>query len=354
MMFLVQEYCLFFVGGGMMKQHISVLIPAYNEENTLPRCIASLESVIQYTRAQYGSEVTITPIICVNGCTDNTLELAKKLEQEKRAGIRVIQSQERGMVKAEIHSLNYTKENYPPGIVVFLDADSVMNKDVFQIFIDQYQKHPELKMVGAHPLPITPNDISLHDQLLHQIMNFRAYFPKSQVAINDVSAYHPFASSDPQPIGPDFEKKAKIMIHGRCFSIRDHTVWDVPPDAIGEDLWLNLSVNTRFGPGSSRLMYNANVKFWPIDDFGHYIKVYARIHKDLVKTVSEHPEFSKVAKDEDTLLSDEFLVLTPIQRLAFEICKTLETKTKEQFSQGIYTASNIDELWNYDSKKVVE
>jgi hypothetical protein len=265
----------------------------------------------------------------------------------------VLQCPERGMVKAEICGLEHAVEHHPPSIFILLDADALIRRDVPQIFIEQYRKHPGLMMVGAHPVPITPVGISIHDKIIHHCLNFRAYFPKAQLAMHDVSHYHPFAESDPQPVGPGFERVSKIYIHGRCFSIRGKDVWDVPPDAVGEDLWLNLSVNTRYGPGSVRMMYNANVDFMPLDNFEHYIRTYARIDKDLKKTVGSHPEFTQAAKDEACYLSEGFLTLSPTEKLAFEMYKTLDKTINEQFDKGIYTSSTIEELWSYDKKKAL-
>lgn len=338
----------------MPINRVLIVVPAFNEEKTLSKCLSSIHSAIDYTSSAYDPEIKADIIISVNGSSDHTLEVAQSIAKSSKENIRVIHSEERGMVKAEQKSLDLFCEDHPNSRILFLDADSIIRKDALSIILQQYKKHPELKMVGAHPIPITPKGNTLHEMLLHQMLNFRAYFPKSQLAVKDVSKYHPYAFSDPQPVGPEFEVQSKIMIHGRCFSIRNPSVWDVPSDAIGEDLWLNLSVNQRFGPGSSRMMYNANVDFWPIDDFEHYIKVYARIHKDLEKTVKEHPEFSLIAKDEETFMSDRFLSLNPTQKVAFEMYKTLERTTSEQFGQGIFSASNIEDLWNYDSKKVVE
>lgn len=51
---------------------ISIIIPAYNEENTIERC---LKSIFKGTE-----EANIEIIIVCNGCTDNTADVARKYE----------------------------------------------------------------------------------------------------------------------------------------------------------------------------------------------------------------------------------------------------------------------------------
>lgn len=334
------------------NKHITITVPVYNEEQTLERSMRFLESAAIKTISETNFGIDV--ILCINDCTDNSEGVAKDIASDCIVPVHVIKSEKRGMVLAQTAALEYAKEYLQPGIITFLDADALIREDVLWKFIKQYAKHHDLMMVGAHPFPIVPRNLSVHDRIIHQMLNFRAYHPKSQLAVHDVSAYHPYAYSDPQPIGAEFELRSKIMIHGRCFSIRDYSVWDVPLDAVGEDLWLNLSVNKRYGPGSSRLLYDANVDFYPIDDIEHYIRVYARIYKDLENTVRKNPQFAKVAQDKKTYVNDEFLVLSPDERLAFELYKTLESVTNEQFEKGVYTSESIAKLWSYEIKEVKE
>lgn len=93
----------------MKKQAIDVLIPAFNEENALPRVLADLPK-----------EWTRHVIVCDNGSTDRTAEVAKA------AGAIVVSQPERGYGNACLAGMSYLKSLSPseqPEIVVFLDGD---------------------------------------------------------------------------------------------------------------------------------------------------------------------------------------------------------------------------------------
>lgn len=91
------------------KQTIDVLIPAWNEEKSLPLVLAALPKA-------WVRQV----LVCDNGSTDRTAEAAKA------AGAIVISQPERGYGNACLAGIRYLK-NLPPSeqpeIVVFLDGD---------------------------------------------------------------------------------------------------------------------------------------------------------------------------------------------------------------------------------------
>jgi glycosyltransferase involved in cell wall biosynthesis len=91
------------------KQTIDVLIPAWNEEKTLPFVLADLPKAL-----------VRRVIVCDNGSTDNTAAVARA------AGAIVVSQPERGYGNACLAGMRYLK-NLPsseqPEIVVFLDGD---------------------------------------------------------------------------------------------------------------------------------------------------------------------------------------------------------------------------------------
>lgn len=91
------------------KQTIDVLIPAWNEEKSLPLVLAALPKA-------WVRQV----LVCDNGSTDRTAEVAKA------AGAIVISQPERGYGNACLAGIRYLKNLTPseqPEIVVFLDGD---------------------------------------------------------------------------------------------------------------------------------------------------------------------------------------------------------------------------------------
>ena len=322
---------------------------AYNEERTLPQSVKSVEIATDYARKNYPFD--FRGIICHNGCTDNTPEIAMQLARYSSFDIQVISS-EKGMVRAQNKCVEYIKKVSPASPVIFIDADCVMNKDVTSLFLEQFEKHPSLMAVGAHPIPTTSKIKNPFEELRHKVLNFRAYHPKAQIAKVYAPEYHPFADIDPMPIGPEFEKKSKSYFHGRCFAIRNTEVWDVPPDAIGEDTFLDCSIHKRFGPGSIRLLYHANVYFNPIDSFSKYIKTYARIYQDKEGLKKRNNSFKEILKHSATKLDAEYAKTLPLsEKIYFQMYRMLEGTTTFLFSKGMFVNNDIDKLWAYTTKK---
>ena len=92
------------------RMTISVVIPAYNEENYLPKTIASLTSLDRNP-----DEI----IVVDGGSTDRTAELSRK------AGAKVISVPHRGIGFARQQGLLAAKGD----IIAYTDADSIVPKD---------------------------------------------------------------------------------------------------------------------------------------------------------------------------------------------------------------------------------
>ena len=90
-------------------QTVSVIIPVLNEENAIAKVINDIPKT--------NGEVTLQEIIVVdNGCTDNTVAIAK------RNGARVVTEPRRGYGYACLAGIA-ALATHPPDIVVFLDGD---------------------------------------------------------------------------------------------------------------------------------------------------------------------------------------------------------------------------------------
>ena len=89
-----------------MNQLIKVIIPAYNEQNSIANVISDIPNVVD--------EI----IVISNNSTDNTEENAKK------AGATVLKEERRGYGYACLKGMDYiSKQDLKPTIVVFLDGD---------------------------------------------------------------------------------------------------------------------------------------------------------------------------------------------------------------------------------------
>ncbi len=112
----------------MKEPHIKVIIPAFNEANSIGRVIADIPKHV--------NEV----IVVSNNSTDKTIAIAES------AGATVLEENQRGYGYACLKGLAYIKESLvKPDIIVFLDGD--------------YSDYPEY--LGAIVRPIIKCDVDL-------------------------------------------------------------------------------------------------------------------------------------------------------------------------------------------------
>ena len=95
-----------------MKVHISVIIPAHNEEKYIERCIKSIKNAAKQFRG------TVEIIVVCNRCTDKTAEIAEN------NGAKVIFNEDRCIAKVRNAGISAAKGK----IIVTIDADNRMTK----------------------------------------------------------------------------------------------------------------------------------------------------------------------------------------------------------------------------------
>lgn len=100
---------------------ISIIIPVYNAENYLQRCV---ESVLAQTYENY--EI----LLINNGSTDGSLQLCRELAR-RDSRITVIDTDEKGVSNARNVGLSRYKGSY----FTFADADDWLEKDAFEKLI---------------------------------------------------------------------------------------------------------------------------------------------------------------------------------------------------------------------------
>ncbi len=89
-----------------MKDLISIIIPAYNAQDTIEKCIKSVE----------GENIEI--IVVIDGATDNTLKICKDLKRYKE-NINIVEQENKGLLEARNTGIRNAKGDY----IMFLDAD---------------------------------------------------------------------------------------------------------------------------------------------------------------------------------------------------------------------------------------
>lgn len=110
------------------KTVFSFIIPCYNAADTLETAVASI-----CVEEKYQTMYEI--LLVLNGCTDNTLQVAEKL-QKKYAGvdIRILESG-KGVSRARNTGIREAKGEW----LAFLDADDSFSSDAIKIFLEDLQ-----------------------------------------------------------------------------------------------------------------------------------------------------------------------------------------------------------------------
>lgn len=107
----------------MEMPFISIIVPVYNAENCLSRCVESL----------LGQSYTSFELILVDdGSSDNSLSICKRFAADKR--VKIIHQENGGVSSARNKGLELAKGDY----VAFVDADDWVNKDYLSSFVQDH------------------------------------------------------------------------------------------------------------------------------------------------------------------------------------------------------------------------
>ena len=126
---------------------ISVLVPVYNVEKYLERC---LDSVLEQ---QFDGSLEV---ICVNdGSTDSSGEILE--EYSKRyPNLKIINQKNQGLASARLSAINTAKGEY----IGFVDSDDCIGEGYFQKLYSEAKKHnadivatTKVLMCGSNPIP---------------------------------------------------------------------------------------------------------------------------------------------------------------------------------------------------------
>jgi len=136
-----------------MSMKISVIIPVYNKEKYIKKC---LESLINQT-------LTEIEIICINdGSTDDSLRIIEEYSKQD-SRIKVFSQENKGPGHARNQGLKYSKGEY----IAFIDADDWIEIDSLELLYDNAKKY-DSELVFFNAIEHLPNNQ----------LNKRTYFPE--------------------------------------------------------------------------------------------------------------------------------------------------------------------------------
>lgn len=124
----------------------SIIIPVFNAEGTLRRC---LESIMNQTSDNY-------EVILINdGSTDRTLEVALEVAElyaQKHSNMKIYSFENAGVSVARQRGIFYASGDY----IIFVDADDTINQDLLRELQKATDENPDIvrfkcELVGDNP-----------------------------------------------------------------------------------------------------------------------------------------------------------------------------------------------------------
>lgn len=117
----------------MSRLTVSVVIPAFNEEQSLATC---LESLAAQTRLP--DEIVVVD----NNSTDATVEIAKQFE---RYGVRVVHERRQGIGYTRTRGFDTAKYD----VIIRIDADCIALRDYVERIMNDFECHEDTDAVAA-------------------------------------------------------------------------------------------------------------------------------------------------------------------------------------------------------------
>ena len=114
-----------------MNREISVVIPAYNEEKHIQKCIESIQN-------QDGS-ISYEIIVADNNSQDNTVKIAQRM------GVKVVEEKKQGVGAARRVGTDSAEGKY----ILHLDADSILPPTYFIKLMKYFNNHNNVVCVGG-------------------------------------------------------------------------------------------------------------------------------------------------------------------------------------------------------------
>ncbi|WP_297633617.1 glycosyltransferase [uncultured Clostridium sp.] len=111
----------------MNKELISIIVPIYNVENYLGKCI---ESIISQTYEN------IEIILVNDGSTDSGLEICEKYEKSDKR-IKIVDKKNGGLSDARNYGIDVAKGEY----LVFIDSDDFVSNDYIEYLYEMVKEH---------------------------------------------------------------------------------------------------------------------------------------------------------------------------------------------------------------------
>jgi cellulose synthase/poly-beta-1,6-N-acetylglucosamine synthase-like glycosyltransferase len=183
---------------------LTILVPCYNEEALVNK---KFNNVI---RLQYPKEKF--KVVFIDGrSNDKTYDKLKKLTKLEK-NISVIRSPQTG----KIQQLNWALKKVNTDIIINTDMDTMLDKNVLKEIVIEFQKDPNVGVVGAYVMPKNSASIDF-EYWLHQ-NEFRVL--ESKIV------------------------SASIVV-APCYAFKREILTDFPEDCVADDIYLAFLANVK-------------------------------------------------------------------------------------------------------------
>lgn len=139
------------------KHKISLIIPAYNEENYIGEC---LDSVIRNSNNELFEIIVVD-----NASTDDT-----KKEALKRPGVKVVREERKGLTRARQRGYLEARGS----ILAYIDADTKMPEGWVKKIIEEFDKDEKLSCLSG---PYVYYDMPKYKQFFTKVYNYVLIIP---------------------------------------------------------------------------------------------------------------------------------------------------------------------------------
>lgn len=235
---------------------ITLIIPAYNEENKIKKCLSSvLDQVLE-------KEVKLNVIIVANACDDNTACVAIKFITDNHIdNWHVLSIKTRG--KCNALNMALSQVDIRSKYIGYMDADCELEKNAVFYTYSAFKNNHDLKLVGALDLPMIASKETLLSkcQLVNQIHR---------------------------------EARGRIIPVGRFCVFIQGLVCKFPLKIHSEDTWLALTTAQKYGWQSVRVLDEAKVYFTAPKNWLDYIKQESRFEVGYLQLVRSFPKLKEI------------------------------------------------------------
>jgi glycosyltransferase involved in cell wall biosynthesis len=243
-----------------MTISLSVIIPCYNEEHLLPKCLDHILA----QEDELGSKGEI--IIAINGSTDRSLRIAESYSLKNKK-IKVIKLSKPHKKAAMNAALKLARNRY----VIFNDADSFLDSTALNE-VKKYYSCDEYAIIGAVRRPL---------------------LDENKVNVHFIETYYTIHYAKRLSL------KDRLSVQGWFMAIDRNKLKNLtlPLDAAADDIWLSAHVWSSLGPSAIGYIPHA---------IGSYIP--PSTIEDMKKQILRHRSNHRVVQSLHPELSDYFVV----------------------------------------------